>query len=161
MKRYVKSTTYISGMSFGRKIIIPKLENYAKVINAHVIECVVYSEIRYLTIRHWVKELAAWMNAANKLKCDSKLKERDYLKSLFAEFGNNVLDAEVNLDQYKLHNSELPEDKQYPDFEITDNLVNNLFKAYQGVIKVSLPILMSKDILKADEWVEILLPIFN
>ena len=162
MKRVMLSVqSGIFGMSFPRKDALAKMSSLSEIINKHIIECVVYKELRYNTITHWVDELAAWMNRANKIKCNSKLKEQDYVEALFGSLGNDIIDADVNLDEYKRKNLELPEDKQYPDFEITQRLIYDTYQAYQAVIKKSLPILMSKDILSAADWSRILINIFK
>lgn len=162
MKRVILSTqSKIFGMSFPRKDAIAKMASLSNNINEHIIECVVYRELRYNTISHWVDELAAWMARANKIKCNSKLKKRDYLENLFGSLGNDIIDADVNLDEYRRKNRSLPENKQYPDFEITEQLIHDTYMAYQSVIECSLPILMSDEILSTSQWSSILIKIFK
>lgn len=160
MKRLIISSENILGMSFPRKEALFKMESLSEEINEHIIQCVVYKELRYLTIDHWVGELATWMNRVNKIKCSSKLKKRDYLDTAFGSVGDSLIDADVNIDAYKLKNQKKTKDEQYPDFEITDELLKKLYDKYVEVIEISLPILMSKEILSIPQWKEILLPIF-
>ena len=94
------------------------------------------------------------------IKCSSKLKKRDYLDTAFGSVGDSLIDADVNIDAYKLKNQKKTKDEQYPDFEITDELLKKLYDKYVEVIEISLPILMSKEILSIPQWKEILLPIF-
>ena len=161
MKRIVRTTQSIYGMAFPRSDALFKMKSYSNKINEHTIECVVYKQIKYLTVNHWVNELSAWMGRVNKIKCDSRLKARDYVQNVFGSFGSDILDAEVNLDEYRIRNLDKPEDKQYPDFEISNDLILQLYNAYQSVIRTSLPLLMSKEIYSVDEWKTNLLPIFQ
>ena len=57
MKRLIISSENILGMSFPRKEALFKMESLSEEINEHIIQCVVYKELRYLTIDHWVGEL--------------------------------------------------------------------------------------------------------
>lgn len=160
MKRVIMSRQGIYGMSFPRSEAIAKMSNLSSVLNEHLIECVVYSEMKYLTVPHWVGELAAWMNRANKIKCKTRLKKQDYLESIFGSFGDSLIDADVNLDEYKRNNARKLESYKYPDFEITEELIKSLYDHYQAVIKCSLPVLMSKGIKSVLEWKELLTPLF-
>lgn len=156
---------YIYGMSFPRKHALAKMEELSEQLNEHVIKCVVYNEMRYMTINHWVDELSTWMNRANKIKCRSKLKQKDYVGALFGAFGNSILDAEINLDSYcRLNRRKIlvNDYEAYPDFDSEDSeLISKLFNAYQKVIRYSLPYLMSDIILTTQEWSNILLSIFR
>ena len=147
-------------MSYPRKQLTDKLTSLSKVLNQHVIECVVYRDVRKDTISHWVTELAAWMNKVNRLKCSSTFKAKNYKNTLFGEFGTTIDDAEMNLWLYQQLNEKYNATKQYPAFEITPELVNKLYITYTDIVSISLPILCSKDVKSANEWYRLLKPIF-
>ena len=82
-------------------------------------------------------------------------KERlnDYLDYLFGTFGDDRNDAEVDLQAYQ--KSDLRTDS-YPDFEITGELVDELFETYQKLTDVAVPILASGVRYPVIEWIHIL-----
>lgn len=146
MKRYIRA------MAVPRKEATSKLNSYADVIQRHVIECVVYKDsLGYL--HYWIGELAIWMNTANKVVCKSPLKESDYVDYLFGTFGDDRNDAEVDLQAYQ--KSDLRTDC-YPDFEVTDELIDELFATTQKLIEVAVPILASGVRYPVIEWIHIL-----
>lgn len=155
MKRCIKNAS-IFGMSFSRKEAIDKMKAFSPRINEHVVEGVVYKELRGLTLHHWANEIATPLCRINKMKCDSKIKESDIRKNLFGSFGTCLDDAEINLAVYQAKNLELPIAKQYPDFEITDDLIMKLFKVYQSILDISISILLSKEVKSLTEWAAII-----
>lgn len=143
----------IVAMSFTRKECLAKLENLSPIINEHLMKCVIYSEELHNTLNHWTNELAAWLCKANGYKSTSRLKEADYINSLFVDFGEDINDAEANLSIFQAHNDR---SKEYPQFEITDELCNQLFDTYQKLIEASLPHLVSGHRLTVTEWKQLI-----
>lgn len=146
-------------MSRPRRFVLDKLYSYTDELNKHVIECVVYSEEKNLTLDHWIKVIANWLCIANGLKCKNKLKIKDYQDTLFASFGNNYADAENNLQDYRLRNKTLTQ--SYPDFEITNDLVSDLYTAYQFLEEICIPIFRSDKQLTVSEWKSEIYRIFD
>lgn len=146
MKRYIKA------MALPRKDAISKLSNYSEMIERHVIECVVYKD-SLGQLRHWIGEIATWLNAANKIVCKVPLKAVDYADNLFGVFGDERNDIEVDLITYQ--KSDLRTDC-YPDFEVTDELIDELFATTQKLIEVTVPILVSGVRYPVIEWIHIL-----
>lgn len=158
MKRYIKNTS-IFGMALPRKQIFAKLSALSEDINIHVIKCVVYSDILPDSMHQWISELSAWFAQASRYKCKSKLKASDYAQTLFSAFGEDVYDADANLTGYQLINAKSIKSEGYPDFEVTQQLINKLFQTYQSIISETTPVLISGQCRTASEWVKILEPI--
>ena len=160
MKRYIKNKS-IFGMSFPRKKALKLISDLADNIDEHIMECVVYQDMLSTTSHHWISELAVWMCKVNRIHCSSKLKERDYIDSLFSAFGTTKEDAELNLSAYysRIHRNGYYKD--YPDFEITDELIDSLFEVYTQIKSICLPILVSGEEKTIHEWIAILEPIFK
>lgn len=161
MKRLITSSENIFGIELPRNQALAKMSSISENINEHTIECVIYKKLKYLTVDHWVNELAVWMYRANKIKCNRKLKENDYIQTVFGAFGSDMIDADVNLDEYKRNNLKKSLQNQYPDFEITEYLIADLYDKYQKVIEASLPLLIDKEIFRIDIWKVVLLSIFK
>ena len=146
---------YIVAMSFSRAQCIDRFEHVAKELNTHVMECIIYKDVMPEVLNHWCQEIGTWLEYANSTKCKSKLKEEDYLEHLFGEFGDEVQDAKLNLALYHADNKKLLKkhsDDAYPDFEVTYELAEKLAKFYENIVNTSLPILVSGQVLSANEW---------
>ena len=145
----------VYGMSFSRSEALARMDSFSERINEHVIECVVYKEARKDTINHWITEIAGWLYRINKMETKSKLKESDYINHLFSEFGSDRSDAEVNLSVYQVNNDRMPDYSKYPEFEITDELIENLYLTYSRLIQNSIDILTSNYIASLDSWKDV------
>lgn len=143
----------IIAMSFSRKECLAKLENLSPIIDEHIMKCVIYSEELNSSVNYWLNELAAWMCKANGYKSTTKLKAADYLNSLFIDFGEDINDAEANLSIFQAHNVR---SKEYPEFEITPELCDKLYKTYQSIIDISIDQLVSGQRLTVSQWKELL-----
>ena len=161
MKLSIKRRANIYGMAMDRKRAIKVMCSLNDVINDHIIECVVYHEERSSTLAHWVEEIAAYLNQIDGIKCCSQLKKRDYMESVFSPFGDARGDAKWNLSYYKFRNARKSKENQYPDFEITEELIDKLYATYQAVITNGLPWLMSKTEHSMEEWENLLSPILT
>lgn len=153
MKKLIYSNSHIFGMAFPRKKCLDRLEALSKELNNHIIKCVVYYQTRPDDLSHWISEISNFIAQANKIKCNSKLKKKDYMESIFADFGDEWIDANVNLEQFQLI------EKDYPEFDPEDkNLIDTLYQMYQLIIDTCIPVFNSKDIRSSDEWYKILYP---
>lgn len=161
MKRLLKHKESVFGMAFPRKKALKVISDLSDSVDQHIIECVVYKDVLTNTSHHWISELAVWMCKVNRVKCSCKLKEVDYIDALFSSFGTTKEDAELSLSAYysTIHRANYY--KTYPEFEITDELVDSLFCAYNSVKRICLPILVSGETKNIHEWIEILEPIFE
>lgn len=143
----------ILGMSSYRKKYIEKLESYSDKLEEHVLKCIVYPENN--SKDEWIKEISAWLlrPCITTVKPKGKkLKADDYRDSIFSCFGDEKVDAELSLAWFKDVFISKPENKKkYPDFEITDELVNKVFNTYNKFIKIFLPLFTSKDKITGEE----------
>lgn len=160
MKRYIRADN-IFAMSQSRKVVLNRLVALSDVINRHIIECVVYRDSLSSTLPHWVHEIAVWLQRANTLKCKSRLKARDYEDSLFGYFGDDKEDARNNLIMYQLWNARSMNPDRYPDFEITDDMVDRLFSVYRDITTVCEQTLVSGEMLSVNEWGNLISPILT
>lgn len=152
MFRVVQNSEAIYAMSHPKKIVLSRLCDLTEQINKHVIKCVVYQYATTTDPEHWVHEIAAWINKANCYKCKSKLTEQDYEDTLFGAFGDELYDAKINLLEFRDKNVKYRSIGQYPDFEITDELVAKLFETYQQILAISIPQLISGEVISTKAW---------
>jgi hypothetical protein len=138
---------YIYAMAIPKREAKIKINSYADIIQRHVIECVVYSDTP--SFHHWITELASWFYKVSSIKCKSRLSESDYMEALFAGYGDEISDARLALEEY--HDSRIRQ-ANYPDFEITAELSSKLFKAYTTLINTTIPLLISKSAILAEDW---------
>lgn len=143
---------YIYAMAIPRKNALEKLSSYSDVLERHVIECVVYKN-SLGCMNHWIGEIASWLNSANRVNCKVALKEEDYLESLFGAFGDERSDAELDVEVYQ--RSDLRKNS-YPDFDITDKLIDEVFNTFDKLIYHSIPLLTSNSVFSIPQWVELL-----
>lgn len=155
MKKYIKSE-YILAMAVPRKVALKRLASDAEALRDHIIKCVVYKDIRPDDIYHWVHdEICSWLERASSVKSDSKLKKRDYLETVFSEFGNDVADARWSLQEFKKEYC-IKSANPYPDFDITDDLVEDLFITFQAIVSIAIPLLTSKETIDQETWYKVL-----
>ena len=151
MKKYIRSTS-IFAMSFPRKIAHKHLSKNSESLCDHVLKCILFADIRPDQLYHWIhEEICGWLEDASEVKCDSKLKSKDYLETVFCEFGTDKQDAKVVLKSFRKHYC-FDIDDSYPDFDITIELVDKTYKIFQTFIDVCMPLLLKKDPVSQDDW---------
>ena len=160
MKRCIKADS-IFAMSQHRKQVLQDFQDLGGIINTHIIKCVVYKDVMPEAQNHWVNEIATWIADANSIKCKSRLKEKDYRNFLFGSFGDDIEDARRNINRFRLRNGRLLNSEPYPDFQITDELVDALFDAYIGIVNACVPILISGQVKTTHEWKQLIDPILS
>lgn len=146
---------YIRAMSFTRSQALSKISSLSNTLNEHVIKCVIYQTILPDYIDHWTEGIGIYLYNVNKIKSKTKLKRADYIDSIFASFGTDMEDAEANLRLFKIHN------KEYPEFELSNKLIETLFEVYSKLIDKSILILTSGKKLSIDEWIHVVEPILK
>lgn len=143
---------YIYAMAIPRKSALDQLSSYSDVLLRHILECVIYKD-DLGCLAHWIGEIASWLNKANKLKCKVSLKGQDYRDSLFGQIGDGFDDAQLALEVYQL--SELRKNA-YPDFEITDDLVNQTVNVCNQLVEIAIPILTAGNVYPVTDWIYLL-----
>ena len=161
MKVIVRRRTSVMCEARPRSESLERLRRYAHIIDEHIMKCVIYKDERSDTLSHWVKEVAGYLMRADRVNSKVQLRKDDYLDNLFGSFGTSRDDAELNLMDFQSDNQRQLEHLRYPDFEITDELIDDLYTAYQEVLKISLPLLLSKDTHSLEEWSQAVSPILN
>ena len=151
MKRVIKNSENIFGMANPKKFVLDKLYSFTNQLSDHIIKCVVYQNSLTTDPEHWIHEIAVWLNASNKLRCKSKMNWEDYQDTLFAAFGDELSDAEWQLEDFKRRKCKRSLG-QYPDFEIDSTLITDLFTTYQKILNLSEPWLVSQQVHSVNEW---------
>lgn len=160
MKRYIQSSEDIFCMSFPRKVALKHLGHYAEAIRDHILKCILYKDIRQQDMYHWLHdELSSWLEDASGIKCDSKLKQKDYLDSVFAEFGSDLQDTKYSLIEFRDKYC-VGIDDPYPWFDINFDLMKETFRVFTEFKSETLPLLMKKDVVDQDTWYSIISKLF-
>ena len=118
-------------MAANRSKAMDECRSEMKVIQEHIIKCVLYSH-RFFTVRHWINnELtpAVWGIGNIKVKTPSgKLSENDY-KQIFNEvFDEDIGDAYMHLHHFYVMNMK---SKEYPIKQPADDDARKLFHIYE------------------------------
>lgn len=139
---------YIYAMALSRRHAISKLDSLSPKINEHVIKCVVYGKYQPRDLDGWISEIAGWMFAADRTAfVGAKLKDKDYVDSLFGQFGTDSSDAEDNLLFFEYTNLKKREGQntRLPYFRVNDTLKVKLFRCYNEMKKEIPPILRERE----------------
>lgn len=146
---------YIMAMSIPRSQALAKLEALSEELSNHIIKCVLYNDILPNYMNHWVEEVAGFLHAANRIHSKTALKPRDYVQSIFSEFGEDADDAYVNMKVF------LTKYRSYPDVKVTEEMGIQLADAYKTIVKLALPILSSNKLFSINEWIGIVEPVLK
>ena len=157
MKRVIQTNTYIYAMATNKRKALDRLYSYSDQIEEHIIKCVVYGDSLTTDPLHWIHEIATYLNAANIIKCKSNLTEADYLDNLFPSFGDDLVDYQSSLWDFYDKHIKRRQIAQYPEFEITDELIKKYMETCQDIIQISLPYLVNHQVLSVREWERLLL----
>lgn len=145
---------YIFGMSLPHKSALKRLEADSEQFAVHVVKCIVYQEVRPLDVDHWIHELSTFLQDAVNVKCDSKLKPKDYRNTVLSYIGDDFEDAYTLLRYFQKHCCNNSKDN-YPEFVIDDNLVDMTYLACNKLLKFVPSILASKEARYYD-WTDLL-----
>lgn len=125
MYRYIKNVP-VFAQATHRDKAIATLNKYSDTLAGHVAKCVAYKD-SLNCLHHWLcEEIADWISiaAAVKLK-GGKLKARVYEDTLFGFLGDEKSDAFRNLKELQV--STKHGNSKYPYFDITDDMINNMY----------------------------------
>ena len=146
MKELIKRNRPIFGMSVDRKKAVDRIHRYSDRILEHLAKCILYGNIRQQDYDHWIEEISTWMDIINRITIkprDKKLKNSDY-QELFSDIlGTERIDAESSLWEvyYDLRKLSLP----YPELEISEDKISDMFNASNDLIATFAPILSTKN----------------
>lgn len=141
----------IFSMSYTRKKALDILYSYSDNINDHILKCIIYKDTKPNDVKHWIVEICSWLHRADNVTSKTKLKPRDYEDTIFSAFGNSIVDARINLENFYdkfVKFSSTP----YPKFEVTSSLVNDTFEVYERIKDFSIKQFLKSNKLSTDEW---------
>lgn len=136
---YLKNVI-LNEMAYSRKWTIDRLNSLSAPIIEHIIKCAVYENTTN-NLNHWIEEIADYLDEANSIEVKtsaSKLKEKDYLQNLFYYQGENKKDIRVQLINFRRN-------KNYSNYEITQELINKVTNIFQAIAIQASNILATKN----------------
>lgn len=145
MKKWIHAKQKIYGMSLDRGKAKKRIEDLSDIILEHICKCILYGDSTH-DYHHWIyEEVSNWLYYINRITVkprDKKLKVRDYADFIFGGFGDDMADAELNLNlEYnKCRRANPP----YPEVKITNDMVKSLFNITRD-LKSSLPALLAAE----------------
>lgn len=144
----------ILGMAMNRNKAVSRVESYAYTLVEHIIKCVVYGNSTG-NLKHWVEdeicEILSVVNSITIKPSDKKLKKRDYVDTIFGYMGDARSDANVMVRDFRLKNKH---NSKYPNFEVTEDLIDRTYKSFQNIMNYMLPILITKNDMKSEDFVK-------
>lgn len=108
-------------MAFRKREAIERTGVYADAYAEHLLKISIYQNSTN-NLMHWIDELADKLSKVNdvKLKQGGKLYPQTYKDEFLLADGDCRRDFEIDLDHFKYNNKT----GKYPDFEITDDLID-------------------------------------
>lgn len=127
------------------------------VITPHIIKCIVYPDS--IDLSHWIKEIANLFKIINVIELkphNTKLKYENYADLVFGDFGSPVtrIDCWSALNSFR--SSYVVSKEKYKNFQITDNLVDQLYNFVFNLSKEAINIFVTKNNLTMDDFEEII-----
>lgn len=105
-----------------------KLLADSKQLNEHILKCVIYyDELHCLS--HWIDEITSWVYKASTVSSKHNISGKTYQNTIFSWFGEDQRDCESNL--YDFYAKFVMKRKSYPEFEISDYLIERLYHVYR------------------------------
>ena len=143
-RRKIESSEYICAMSWTRDRALSRMSERSDTLAKHLIKCVVYPDnTRDRT--HWIQEISSYLEFANDITLKPKNRKPnkiDFEDSLFDALGNTKNDAKNSLKSFLWENNE---SHQYPEFGITNQLIENVFQTFKNIHDIFIPILTQKN----------------
>lgn len=146
MKIYVHSSA-IYAMAIPRRDAVDKMQAIKPTMVRHIMRIAVYGD-SLGCLDHWINEVSSYLSTVNDITIKSsttKLSEKDYIEYLVGTLGTNRNDASVNVRMLQI---EVDEKTDYPEFEITSDMIDRAFKISQIVRNFVLEIITHKNSLK-------------
>lgn len=145
--------TLIYAMSMERDNAKTRVKGFSDVLPEHIIKCVVYGNTTN-DLHHWVcVEICDFLSIVNDITVrphDKKLKPKDIRSWLFGAMGDSRNEASILLRTFNLKNKRT---KEYPDFDVTEVMIDTVYYAFRTIISDTLPILTTKNNLKKEDFI--------
>ena len=148
-------------MAFNRSVAIKRVESYADTLFEHLLKCAVFKDTTG-NLKHWINdEIAVYLADVNEIEVKTKkgkLNKVDYEKALLSDIGENSQDYKSTISSIRA--SWRKHDK-YPFFQITDELVNNMFVMYNDIVKQCSEIFIQKEPVDIQVFIDLVTNIYN
>lgn len=145
----------VFAMSMDRSRAVNRIRGFSDPITEHIIKCVVYGNTTN-DLHHWVcHEICDYLEIVNDITVrphDKKLKAHDYLSNLYGAMGDTRIDASILVRTFAAHNRRT---KEYPDFKVTDDIIDRTFFAFKTMMTDTIPILTTKNKLESGDFIPI------
>ena len=128
----------IYAMAYTRAVAIDKLKEQSKPLLEHICKICI-CENKTGDYSGWKREISTFIRNASRIKVTKygRFKSDIYESELFGTFGDEKIDARINLELFVSTN------KDYKRFEITDEVVDRQFQAQNEIRKRFTPLLVS------------------
>lgn len=122
----------IYAQATGRQDAVKRLKSNAETLAIHMAKCIVYGDSLHC-LKHWLcEEICDWIKLAAIIKPKGgRFKASMYHDTIFGYLGDERSDAVANLLdlQIRVRHGEY----DYPDFDITEKMKDDMFKFSQNV----------------------------
>ncbi len=135
--KQLKKEGYAFEMAYDRSYVIKKVRAKGPTIGEHILKCVVYSNDEQ-NVNHWIEEIAWELDILDDYDLKpkgKKLKPETYEELLKLDFGESPKDMRTQLKEFSFTYTRDSSKKKYPKFEITQELIEKLFRVYIAIIK--------------------------
>lgn len=143
MKKHTIKPYIIYGMSLEKSKAERRIRGFSEEITSNIIKLCAYPDSR--DYQHWIDELATWFADINDIDVKPKGKKFSsdvYDELIFGEFGTTLSDVRTCIDAWIIQNRK---HKQYPEFEVTNELIRNVFMLVSELRDKFLKIFSSKN----------------
>lgn len=116
----------IFAMATNRKLAKGRIISLADELCSNIVKISVYP--KSVDCQHWIDEIANWVDAINKITLkpnNAKFNYNEYTEMIFEYFGDSRLDLYALLSEWIIKNCR--HGKKYPEFEVTEDLIDRLF----------------------------------
>lgn len=119
-------------MSLDRKKALQMVDNDSEALTIHVIMCCIWGN-KFGCLKHWVNsEISNYIVNASEITVKNRkgrLKESEYMDTLFGFFGESKQDARNAINSFK----RTIEEKEGNTFDVTEELVDNTYYLFKNI----------------------------
>ena len=159
---------YIYAMSVYKKRAERQLTSYSSILMEHIIKLLVYSDIRPDDVKGWIHTLATWISKVDSLMIKpnaDKVSEDFLMSTLFSCMGDELSDYERELYSFLADNHSgkfnAYSHGSYPEFEVTDQLSEDLMNFCLDIAEATIPLLIDKQDHDINEYEEVITQVYN
>ena len=120
---------YIQGMTLKKEKLLKRMDSYSTEIAFHLAKCVMYGDsLGNGKYDHWISEISNWISSVNECICkhnNKKLKAHQYQNSLFADLGDSLTEAKMNLQDVQISCKKSV--NRYPYRELDKEMIDTMY----------------------------------